>query len=54
MRPDIKILIASGYSANGQARGALESGAAGFLSKPFKFKDMLKAIRDILGGAHAR
>ncbi|MBI5571377.1 MAG: PAS domain S-box protein [Desulfomonile tiedjei] len=49
MNPRAKVLIASGYAANGPAKEARESGAAGFVSKPFDLKQFLMAIRRILG-----
>ncbi len=49
MDPLARVLIASGYSANGPAKDALESGAAGFISKPFDLKRLLVAVRKALG-----
>lgn len=46
--PQLKVLIASGYSANGHARQALEAGAAGFVSKPWQFADLAVQIRKVL------
>ncbi|MFC1835697.1 response regulator, partial [Thermodesulfobacteriota bacterium] len=39
-----RVLIASGYSANGPTKEALEGGAAGFISKPFDLKQLLLAV----------
>ncbi len=49
IRPDTKILMASGYSEPQRHRELLEMGAAGFIGKPFVLKDLLIKIRDILG-----
>ncbi|MEW6350803.1 MAG: ATP-binding protein [Thermodesulfobacteriota bacterium] len=46
--PAAKVLIASGYSANGQTKNVLEQGATGFVSKPFDFKQILLAVRKSL------
>lgn len=46
--PKSKVVIASGYSANGQAKVALESGAAGYVAKPFRLNDLLMSVRDVL------
>jgi PAS domain S-box-containing protein len=46
--PGAKIMIASGYSANAQVQETLESGAIGFVSKPFRLTDMLKKVREVL------
>jgi PAS domain S-box-containing protein len=43
-----KILIVSGYSANGPAKIALEAGASGFVGKPFDVSHLLATIREIL------
>jgi len=48
INPRAKVVIASGYSANGQAKVALESGAAGFVAKPFRVNDLLVSVRDAL------
>jgi CheY-like chemotaxis protein len=49
--PTAKVLIASGYSAQGRARGALEDGAAGYVAKPFRRKDFLTTVRQVLDSA---
>lgn len=43
-----RVLIASGYGPIGQAQEALESGAKGFIGKPYRIEDMLTAIRKIV------
>ncbi len=48
MDPELKIIISSGYSANGTVRATLDSGAAGFIGKPYQLKDMLKKVREVL------
>lgn len=48
INPAMRVLIASGYSANGPARDALQSGATGFISKPFDLKQLLQAVRAAL------
>jgi len=47
--PEIKVIIASGYSENGKVEKTVESGAAGFIAKPYHLSDMLKKVREILG-----
>ena len=46
--PDLKVIIASGYSENGKIEKTIESGAAGFIAKPYRLADMLKKVREIL------
>ncbi|MCA1959409.1 MAG: response regulator [Desulfomonile sp.] len=48
INPNVKVLIASGYSADGPAEEARESKATGFLSKPFDLREILLAIRKSL------
>jgi two-component system, cell cycle sensor histidine kinase and response regulator CckA len=45
-----KVLIASGYSVNGPMKEGLDSGAAGFIGKPYALKDLLSKVRTILDG----
>jgi len=46
--PTVRVLIASGYSASGQARDTLESGAAGFIGKPYQLRELEAAVRRVL------
>jgi signal transduction histidine kinase/CheY-like chemotaxis protein len=46
--PSVKVLVASGYSANGHGSEALESGAKDFISKPYQMKELLGRIRKVL------
>jgi DNA-binding NarL/FixJ family response regulator len=48
INPEARVLVASGYSANGPGKDALESGATGFISKPFDLKEILLAVRKSL------
>jgi two-component system, cell cycle sensor histidine kinase and response regulator CckA len=48
IRPDIKVLISSGYSKNGKAEEIINDGAIGFLQKPYDFQELSKAISDVL------
>jgi two-component system cell cycle sensor histidine kinase/response regulator CckA len=46
--PRAQILIASGYSPDASTKGALESGAAAFINKPYDTKQLLELVRKIL------
>ncbi len=48
--PSIKVLVASGYSADGHGREALEFGAKDFISKPYQMREILAKIREVLDG----
>jgi PAS domain S-box-containing protein len=46
--PSIKVLLASGYSINGQAQAILDRGCNAFLQKPFNLEELSKKIRSVL------
>jgi two-component system cell cycle sensor histidine kinase/response regulator CckA len=48
IRPDTKVVIASGYSKNGSISKAFEAGAKGYVAKPFGRAEFLKAVRKVL------
>ena len=49
VKPDVKVLVSSGYSIDWQARKMLENGCSGFIQKPFKMSQLAFQIREILG-----
>jgi PAS domain S-box-containing protein len=48
INPAIKVVIASGYSIDGQVRKTMEAGAAGYLAKPYQLADLLGKVRNVL------
>lgn len=46
--PDIKVLLSSGFSIDGEASEILERGCNGFIQKPFTMKELSGKIRRIL------
>ena len=46
--PDIKVLLSSGYSIDGQATEILNRGCNGFIQKPFNIKQLSRKLREIL------
>jgi DNA-binding NarL/FixJ family response regulator len=48
INPNIKVLLSSGYSIDGEATKILERGCSGFIQKPFDIKQLSKSIRAIL------
>jgi DNA-binding NarL/FixJ family response regulator len=48
LNPAIKIVIASGYSANGPTKEALSAGAKGFVNKSYDIRQVLEVIRAVL------
>jgi len=49
INPQVKVLLISGYSIEGEAREILARGCNGFIQKPFKIKELAKKIGDIIG-----
>ena len=49
INPDIKVLLASGFTIDGEAAEILERGCDRFIQKPFKMKQLSQAIREVLG-----
>ena len=48
INPDVRVLLSSGYSLEGQAKDILNRGCLGFIQKPYKIEDLAKKIQDIL------
>jgi PAS domain S-box-containing protein len=46
--PDLKVLLSSGYSIDGEATKILKRGCNGFLQKPFNMEELSVKIREIL------
>ena len=48
INPDVKVLLASGYSAEGLAGHVIASGVKGFISKPYDIRQLLRMVRAVL------
>lgn len=48
INPNIRVLLSSGYSINGQAVQILEQGCDGFVQKPFGIAKLSQSIRKVL------
>lgn len=48
INPDVKVILSSGYSMNGQAAEILKRGCDGFIQKPFKMRELSQKIRETL------
>jgi two-component system, cell cycle sensor histidine kinase and response regulator CckA len=48
--PDLKVILSSGYSLNGQATDILKKGCQGFIQKPFTVQELSQSIRKVLEG----
>ena len=50
INPEVKILLLSGYSINGEAENIVERGCNGFLQKPFQIEELSRKVREVLTG----
>jgi len=48
INPKIKVLLASGYSIDGQASEILDRGCNGFIQKPFQMENLSRKIKEVL------
>ncbi|MBT8363724.1 MAG: response regulator [Deltaproteobacteria bacterium] len=48
LSPEAKVIIISGYLSNGRVEEAMTLGAKAFLTKPFRFKELLTTVRNVL------
>lgn len=46
--PDVKVILSSGYSIEGQASEILKRGCDGFIQKPFRMKQLSRKIKEVL------
>jgi len=46
--PEVKVLLSSGYSMNGQTMEIMKRGCKGFIQKPFSINELSQKIREIL------
>lgn len=45
---NVKVILSSGYSINGQATEIMQRGCNGFIQKPFNIKELSQKIREVL------
>lgn len=50
IRPDVKVLLCSGYSIDGQAQEMLKMGCQGFIQKPFTIEELSRKLSFIFKG----
>lgn len=48
INPDVRVLLASGYSKDGRAGELMEQGVRGFVQKPFRIIEVHKEVRQVL------
>ena len=49
-RPNLKVIVFSGYNINGPVRRILDDGAQGFIKKPFSISRLAQEVRKTLEG----
>ncbi|MCG6881727.1 MAG: response regulator [Deltaproteobacteria bacterium] len=47
-RPELKVIVFSGYSLDSPAREILDAGANGFIQKPFSIKGLAEKMKEVL------
>jgi two-component system cell cycle sensor histidine kinase/response regulator CckA len=48
INPDVRVILSSGYSINGQATEIMQRGCNGFIQKPFNIKELSQKIREVV------
>ncbi|MCX5811887.1 MAG: PAS domain S-box protein [Proteobacteria bacterium] len=48
VNPDVKAILSTGYSINGQATGIINRGCKAFIQKPFTIQTLSQKIREVL------
>jgi two-component system cell cycle sensor histidine kinase/response regulator CckA len=52
INPQVKVILSSGYSIDGQAMEIMERGCHGFIQKPFSIKSLSNKVREVLDSTH--
>jgi two-component system cell cycle sensor histidine kinase/response regulator CckA len=50
MNPQVRVLLSSGYSLDGEAAAIMQQGCKGFIQKPFDLELLSNKIREVLNG----
>jgi len=50
VRPDLKVIVCTGYSIDGPAQTILDSGAQDFIQKPFMVETLLMKLKKVIEG----
>ncbi len=49
-RPNLKVIVCSGYNIEGPPQDILDAGAEGFIQKPFSISPFVEKIKEVLEG----
>ena len=47
--PRAKVVVASGYSADGPIKETIQAGAKGFANKPYEVRRLAQTVREVVG-----
>jgi two-component system cell cycle sensor histidine kinase/response regulator CckA len=50
IRPEVPVIISSGYAIDGEVEAIMSRGCNGFIQKPFDLSELSRKIREILDG----
>jgi len=53
INPDVKVLLSSGYSINGQASSIIKRGCRGFIQKPFSIQELSNKISQTIASGNS-
>ena len=53
IRPQLRVLLSSGYAADAEILRLAHEQCSGLLVKPFAFAELMRAVRDAMGDAGA-
>ena len=53
-RPDLKVIVCTGYSIEGPAQEILDAGAQGFIQKPFSISTLAEKLKEVLQDNNVR
>jgi PAS domain S-box-containing protein len=48
INPEVRTILASGYSKNGRAQSILDNGVMEFIQKPYQMQELLSTVRNVL------
>lgn len=49
INPGVRAILTTGYTQDGRAQEALDSGMAGFIQKPYGLEEVAEAVKAVLG-----
>ena len=52
VNPNVRVLLSSGHSLDGDVQATLDEGAVGFIQKPYRRAALARKLSEILGTAH--